>query len=774
MIRKIKIFFSFFLLQSVVASLSFAQVSSLSPYLIGSTGNFSTVGGMSISSSVGEPITATVTTGTLTLTQGFQQSDMACPTFSSFTVTPSTTICAGTNVTITPILSGGAQPYDYIWSTGETTTSITVAPTINTAYTFSIVGCPTTGTASITVNSLPALTMTPPSVTVCAGTTTTLSASASGSVSYVWSPGGATTNVISITPSTAANYTVLVTDLSSGCSDTGLVAVSVNPTPTVAIAGITSICSGQSTTLTANASIGVTSYSWIPANINSTISVGPLVSNTGYTVTVSDASNCTAMDTVTVIVSPGPSASVTAVPNIVCTGGTSTLTASGGGTYVWNPGGSTATSLVTAALTSPANYTVTVSNGSCTDTAMITVGVTNFSAGISITNNDSVLCAGETALLTATTGNAYLWSTGETTQSISITPTNTATYFVSVTAAGGCTAADSMLITVTSAPVASITANVDTVCRFSTVTLTASGGTTYQWDGGPATAVYNATPTMLGNNTYSVTVSNGTCSSGATYVIFAKALPTITSSANPGAICAGDTAILSASGGATYVWSTGALTASISVAPVTSTTYTVVGTDANSCSDFSTVTVTLNTISVDAGPNMTICPGFTADLNATVTGIISGVTYSWSPANLLNDPAAQNPSANPEDSATQFVVTVTNGSCTSSDSLTVYAIRTPACVIHVYNGITPNGDNDNNSWHIDGIQAYPENSVIIFNRWGTRVWGAKGYNNKDILWKGTDQQGNILPAGTYYYLVELYDEQGGTVFSESSWVEVTH
>jgi gliding motility-associated-like protein len=95
-------------------------------------------------------------------------------------------------------------------------------------------------------------------------------------------------------------------------------------------------------------------------------------------------------------------------------------------------------------------------------------------------------------------------------------------------------------------------------------------------------------------------------------------------------------------------------------------------------------------------------------------------------------------------------------------------------VIHVYNGITPNGDNDNSNWYIDGIQGYPENKVVIFNRWGSKVWSASGYNNKDVVWRGTDQQGNFLPDGTYYYLIELYDEQGATIFSESKWVEITH
>jgi flagellar hook assembly protein FlgD len=63
--------------------------------------------------------------------------------------------------------------------------------------------------------------------------------------------------------------------------------------------------------------------------------------------------------------------------------------------------------------------------------------------------------------------------------------------------------------------------------------------------------------------------------------------------------------------------------------------------------------------------------------------------------------------------------------------------------------------------------------VKIFNRWGTKVWEASGYDNVNVVWTGKNQSGQALPDGTYYYIVELYDTDGSVLFSESKWVEIT-
>ena len=78
----------------------------------------------------------------------------------------------------------------------------------------------------------------------------------------------------------------------------------------------------------------------------------------------------------------------------------------------------------------------------------------------------------------------------------------------------------------------------------------------------------------------------------------------------------------------------------------------------------------------------------------------------------------------------------------------------------VYEGVTPNNDNFNDTWIIDGIEQYPSNQVRIFDRWNTLVYQAAGYNNMDVLWSGQSNEGittGELPSGTYFFVVSLGD-----------------
>lgn len=88
----------------------------------------------------------------------------------------------------------------------------------------------------------------------------------------------------------------------------------------------------------------------------------------------------------------------------------------------------------------------------------------------------------------------------------------------------------------------------------------------------------------------------------------------------------------------------------------------------------------------------------------------------------------------------------------------------------LYNGITPNDDGKNDTWIIYGIGEYTDNKVIIFNRWGGRVWEADGYDNYDVVWNGTNLQGENLPDGTYYYIINIPELDTDTY---KGWVQIT-
>lgn len=266
-------------------------------------------------------------------------------------------------------------------------------------------------------------------------------------------------------------------------------------------------------------------YNWIPtANLTNPNIANPVSTPTGtttYTVTVTDTLvGCSLSGVITVTVSPVPTAAISPASATICAGQFTTLTASGGGTYSWAPGGQTTSAIAVAPFTST-SYTVTVTNASgCTDDAVVTVTV-NALPFISITGNTSI-CSGQSATLTATGGASYSWIPGgQTTNSIVVTPTANTTYSVIGTNASGCTNASSVTVTVTQPAVASFTFSV----AGSTVTFTSTSqnATSWNWNFGDAgtSTLQNPVHVYAANGTYTVTliVSNACGSDTTTSII---------------------------------------------------------------------------------------------------------------------------------------------------------------------------------------------------------------------------------------------------------------
>ena len=90
-----------------------------------------------------------------------------------------------------------------------------------------------------------------------------------------------------------------------------------------------------------------------------------------------------------------------------------------------------------------------------------------------------------------------------------------------------------------------------------------------------------------------------------------------------------------------------------------------------------------------------------------------------------------------------------------------------------YTGITPNGDSNNDMWVIDGISNFETNTVYIYNRWGAKIWETIEYNNESNAWNGKNSQGNELPDGTYFYLIEAISKDLKKT-PRKGWIELTH
>ncbi len=336
--------------------------------------------------------------------------------------TATTTICDGQTISLN---AGGAN--SYTWTNGPSNATYTVAPSSNADYTVSgtaLNGCVNLGTISITVNAKPAITITSASLTICAGETSALTAN--GASTYTWS-GNSNNTTYTVAPLTDATYSVTGTDM-NGCSNSSAITVTVNALPSVSVsAGSSVICSGNHVSLTAS---GANSYTWTNGPNTSTYNVSPM-SDMTYTVTGTGINNCQASGVITVSVNVTPTVSISSTSVTLCAGQSSTLTANGASTYSWLPSGSTSTVEVVMPNT-PTTYSLTGSNNGCLSTATIAIAVNQLPT-VAIASSNSLICSGETAVLTATSSaSAFLWSNGVTTMSVAVTPTTTTVYTLTV------------------------------------------------------------------------------------------------------------------------------------------------------------------------------------------------------------------------------------------------------------------------------------------------------------------------------------------------------
>ncbi|MCC6372053.1 MAG: T9SS type A sorting domain-containing protein [Bacteroidia bacterium] len=287
-------------------------------------------------------------------------------------------ICIGGAVTLTTSASTAT------WNTGSNATSITVSPTVTTTY--SVVG---TGSANclaireitITVQPLPVIsTVNNPSL-LCVGSTATVSAS--GAATYTWAAGTGSNSLFS--PTVSTTYTVSGSSV-FGCVSSKTFAVNVNTNTMGISASSSTVCAGSPALLTIT---GVNSYTWSNGSHFQTLPIAP-TTNTTYFATGRDANFCQLNNSITISVNPKPNVVANADRNVICKGETTTLTANGASTYVWNGNGSGSTLIVTLPVDVTYTYMVvgTDSKG-CSDTAIVSVAVSRCT-GIDKNNQGSV------------------------------------------------------------------------------------------------------------------------------------------------------------------------------------------------------------------------------------------------------------------------------------------------------------------------------------------------------------------------------------------------
>ena len=575
----------------------------------------------------------------------------------------STITCQGNPVTLT---AGGASVYT--WQPGNLSGNVVnVSPINTTTYTVTgtdVSGCTGTGTIMINVDPASVINVSASDLDICNGDAVTLSAT--GGTNFTWQPGNISGSSIVVSPSTTTTYTV--SGINNGCNGSASITITVHALPPLNVnASSNPVCSGTTINM---AVTGAGTYTWQPGNMSgSNVTVSPSAT-TIYSITGTSVNGCSSTATYTVQVNPAANVIASATSTTLCTGDSSTLSATGGSTYLWQPGNLTG-STITVSPSASATYSVTGTDvNGCTGASVVSLSV-GTTPNLTVNATSSSVCAGISTTLTANGGTGYTWQPGNISgASITVSPLSTTTYTVSTTN-GSCVATRTITITVNQPPVFTVNATSGTICAGDNTTLSASGTNSYTWQPGNISgSIITVSPSAT--TTYSVTGTdlNG-CSSTVNYLVQVNALPPITSFASNGSICPGDSSTLSAYGGSSYIWQPGNISGSqIVVSPLSTTTYTVTGNGSSGCSFTSTVAVTVHAAPpITAGASGTVvCQGAPATLTAT-----GGSTYSWMPGNLSGNNISVAPSA-----TTTYTVTGTdNNGCTASQPVTITVLPVP-------------------------------------------------------------------------------------------------
>jgi len=747
---------------------------------------------------------------TVTITPG-----CGIPLTSIVTQPGNQTVCVGSTASFSVTATGTGITYQWRKGSvnlinggnisGATSTILTINPVsiLDSSYQYNVViaGSPndTSKNVSLAVNAATSIITQPTNQTVCAGSAVSFSVTATGSgITYQWRKGivnlingatisGATSATLTISPvnilDAAINYNVVITGACSPNVTSINVSLAVNTSPTIITqSGNQTVCVGSSVSFSVTATGGGLTYQWRKGTVNlingGTISGATSASFTINPVNISDtASNynviifgtCALNDT-----SKNVSLMLNS-PNIIreptnqfaCSGSSASfsVTATGAGlTYQWRKGivnlinGGTVSGATSAMLTinpvnisdTAFNYNVVIS-GTCGPNAnSINISLMLNSLNIIAQPANQTVCAGSLvnfSITAAGVGLTYQWRkgivnlingatiSGVTSATLTINPVNIldAASNYNVIIRGTCAPNDTSInrsLSVNPTPIAVATSN-SPVCIGNSINLMAqavSGGT-YSWiaANGYTSSVQNSiilSASATDAGTYSLTVSSNGCTSASS---------TLTVVVNN---CSGNT--------------------DLSVVKTVDNAQPIIG-----------QTVIFTIIATNSGPNdatgVTVTDllqsGYTYVSSTTTAGTYNPLTGVWTIATLSNGASASLTITVTVNSIGIYINTATiAGDETDGNNVNnVSTIETHPTDFFIPEGFSPNSDGINDVFIIRGILNYPENTIVIFNRWGNKVFEASPYTN---TWNGRSTiglrvGGDELPTGTYFYVFDL-------------------
>lgn len=619
----------------------------------------------------------------------------------------------------------------------------------------------------------------------CDGSITVVGQGGTGVLSYHWTPeppNGQGSNTV--TGLCADDWTLTITD-ANGCDTTFTLTLTDPPLLTVDLTHTDNICFDDCVA-TAHAEVagGVPPYAISWQTVDGTLIDQDVTDVLGlcggdYLVTVTDARGCELATPFTVGAGAPLEANLSFLGescNGPCDGSASVSPTGGTGsgyTFLWQPGNPTGQGTSQVSGLCPGNWTVTITDDAgCDSTFAFTIAP--FAPIVPSATVEEVACNGDCdgRIDLLTTGGvgplSYQWTpepgSGQGTGNVAgLCPGDWA---VTITDAAGCDTTVTYSITEPPALLVTVDAVVPASCNTASdgaITLTISGGTPgydVVWTGpdGFSSNDEDLSDLSPGSYAWSVTDQHNCVVSGTVDV---AALNTVQADAGADrTVCSGVAIILDGSasqGAASFTWLDGQGTtigtdAVVDAGDLPDGTYTFVLQVADgACVDSDTLTITvLPTPIADAGADRSIYLHGTTVLGGSPAGP-PGSTFSWQPDSLLDQPDGPNPTATVSQSTWFHLTVIGPDGCIATDSVLVTVVPE----VKVPSGFTPNGDGHNDTWVLDFADLFPGIEVQVFSRWGEPLFHSVGYA---VPWDGK-YDGQVVPMGTYYYVVELHDER---------------